>query len=219
VIAENSEASSMPDSNNIHELQERVASSRDLIKKQVTFACRKYNPSPEKVKDLTSEIILFLLVEDCRHQKTYDPAKGKFGTWLQQVVNRYVSHHFQRTHPTEPLEDILINSLCFAPTQEYELLRKEQLALIYNEIEKLSHHNQGIAYLKLREVPSEEIARHLKIKIASVEREWRVIKTTLVHHLAVEWQSKGVIPGEKFCNIFNNFIRFLSVKTYMLYES
>ena len=181
----------MPDSNNILELQERVANSRDLIKKQVTFVCRKYNSCPEEVKDLTSEIILYLLVEDCRHQKTYDPAKGKFSTWLQVVVNHHMSHYFQRLHPIEPLEDILLDNLRYSPTQEHEILRKEQLALMYEEIEKLSTHHQVIAYSKLREISSEEIAQHLKIKPTSVEREWRVIKIELVQSVAKGKERKG----------------------------
>ena len=183
----------MPDSNNVHELQELVINAQVIIKKDVGFACRKYNHGapPDEVEELTEQINLLLLEDDCRRLKTYDPAKAKFSTWLQQVANHHVSQYFRKQPQPEPIEELPENQLSVAASQEYELLRKEQLALIYNEIEKLSHHNQVIAYLKLREIPSVEIARHLKIKTGSVEREWRVIKTTLVHHLAVEWQSKA----------------------------
>jgi hypothetical protein len=50
---------------------------------------------------------------------------------------------------------------------------------LYAEIDKLSLHDQTIAWMKLCEVPDEEIAKELNIKPASVGREWRVIQTKL----------------------------------------
>lgn len=191
------------------ELQLFVATLHDELLTMVGYACRKYKyaATTDTIPELTEEVKFLLLENDCHRLRTYSATKSKFSTWLNKVVEHHVIHYFQRLHPTESLEDILLNTLGYAPTQEQELLRKEQLALMYEEIEKLSQHNQVIAYLKLREVPSEEIAQHLNIKAASVEREWRVIKTTLVCHLAVEWQSKAkqskvMIRLKKLCKSF-----------------
>ncbi len=162
----------MPDSNKIHELQERVANSRDLIKKQVTFVCRKYNSCPEVVKDLTSEIILFLLVEDCRHQKTYDPAKGKFPTWLRQVIRIHVVHHFQKKIHSETIDDISENQLRIAASQERELLMKERQALLHEAISQLTPHDQRIARFKLNDATDQEISQAIKITVRSLQREW-----------------------------------------------
>ncbi len=171
----------MPDSNDLETLQAQVADTRAQITIAVRFACRKYNQGapPEEVEDFTDDIVKLLLEADCRKLRTHDPSKASFKTWLQSVVNHQVSHQLQKNHPAEPLEDELLNTLSYPPTQDQDLLWKERHAMLEDAIDKLSLHDQRIARLKLQEVPDEEIAQELNIKPASVGREWRVIKTNL----------------------------------------
>lgn len=171
----------MPDSNDLETLRLRVANARAQITIAVQFACRNYNHGapPAEVEDFTEDIIKLLLEDDCRRMQTHDPTKASFNTWLQHVVNHHVSHQVQKNHSAESLEDELLNTLRYAPTQENELLQKERQVMLKDAIDKLSLHDQRIARLKLREVSDEEIARELNIKTASVGREWRVIKTKL----------------------------------------
>lgn len=178
----------MPDSNDLETLQARVADARAQITTAVRVACRNYNHGapPEEVEDFTDDIIKLLLEDDCRRFRTHDPSKASFNTWLQHVVNHHVSHQLQKNHSAEPLEDELLNTLCYPPTQENELLRKERRAMLEDAIETLSLHDQRIARLKLQEVPDEEIAQELNIKASSAGREWRVIKTKLAQIMANE---------------------------------
>ena len=171
----------MPDSNDLGTLQALVTDARAQITTAVRVACRNYNHGapPEEVEDFTDDIIKLLLEDDFRRMQTHDPSKASFNTWLQHVVNHYVSHQLQKNHPAESLEDELLNILSYPPTQENEMLWKERQAMLYTAIDKLSLHDQQIARLKLREVPDEEIAQELNIKASSVGREWRVIKTKL----------------------------------------
>ena len=139
----------MPDSNNIHELQERVINSRDTIKQDVIFACLKYNHGcapPETVEELTEEIIFLLLEGDYHRLKTYDPTKAKFSTWLQNVVNHHVSNHYQKQPHNEPIEDLPENQLCIAASQEKELLMKERQTLLREAIYQLTPHGQRISH-------------------------------------------------------------------------
>ncbi len=168
----------MPGSNNIHELQELVANSRDIIGKTVIFACRKYNHgAPDEVEELTEQIIVRLLEDGCHRLNTFDPAKAKFSTWLQNVVNHHVSHYYQRNPCTGPIEDLPENQLCVAAPQEKELLTKEQQALLQQAINQLTPHDQCIARLKIGGATDEEIAQEMKVKIRSVQQEWaRIFK-------------------------------------------
>lgn len=171
----------MPDSNEPKTLQAHVADAHAHITTAVRFACRKYNHGapPEEVEEFTEQITVLLLEQDCRRMQTHNPSKASFKTWLQQVVNHHVSRQLQKNRPAESLEDELLSTLSYPPAQEKELLRKEQRTILENVIDKLSLHDQRIARLKLSEVPDEEIALDLNIKVASVGREWRVIKTKL----------------------------------------
>jgi RNA polymerase sigma factor (sigma-70 family) len=174
------EASQMPDSNELETLTALVENSRAPIRKAVRIACRKYkyNATPEEIEDFTEQIIVLLLEDDCRKLRTYDSSQATFPRWLQQVVNHDVGRQLQKNHPAESLDDYLL-TLSYAPQQEKELRRKEERAILYAEIDKLSLHDQRIARMKLRDVPDEEIAKELNIKPASVGREWRVIQTKL----------------------------------------
>ena len=185
----------MPDSNDLETLQARVTDARAQITTAVRVACRKYkhNATPEEIEDFTEDIIKLLLEDDCRKLRTHDPGKALFKTWLQHVVNHEVSHELQKKRPAESLEEQLLNTLSYAPTQEKELLRKERRAMLEDAIDTLSLHDQRIARLKLREAPDEEVARELNIKPASVEREWRVIKTKLKQIVTDGAQSKAKI--------------------------
>ncbi len=171
----------MPDSNDLKTLQARVADARAQITAAVRFGCRKYkyNATPEEIEDFTEDIIKLLLEDDCRRFRTHDPDKASFKTWLQHVANHNVGRQLQKKHPAASMEEQLLNTPSHAPTQEKELLRKERRVILEDAIDKLSLHDQRIARLKLREVPDEEIAQELNIKVASVGREWRVIKTKL----------------------------------------
>jgi RNA polymerase sigma factor (sigma-70 family) len=193
----------MPDSNELETLIAMAENSRAQIAKAVRIACWKYNynATPDEIEDFTEQIIVLLLEDDGRKLRSYDASKGAFATWLQSVVNHDVSRQLQKNHPAESLDDYLL-TLSYAPKQEKELLRKEERAILYAEIDKLSLHDQKIARMILLEVPDEEIAKELNIKAASVGREWRVIQTKLKQILTDGAQSKAVMPHEKFCKFF-----------------
>jgi RNA polymerase sigma factor (sigma-70 family) len=221
------EASQMPDSNELETLTALVENSRARIRKAVRIACRKYKHSalPDEIEDFTEQIIELLLEDDGRKLRSYDASKGTFATWLQSVVNHDVSRQLQKNHPAESLDDYLL-TLSYAPQQEKELLRKEERAILYAEIDKLSLHDQTIARMKLRDVPNEEIAKELNIKPASVGREWRVIQTKLKQILtdgaqskakqSKAKQSKALTRFEKFASFFRFDIRFFPASDYKL---
>lgn len=183
----------MPDSINLKTWQSLVANFHTQITTAVRSACHTYHhvPLAQEVEELTEQIIVLLLMDDCHKVQTFDPNKASFNTWLQHVVNHHVSRQLQRNHPSEPLEGELLKTLSYAPTQEKELLRKERLRILKATINKLSQHDQVIARSKLCEVSKEEIAKELSINPASVEREWRVIKTKLGQIVTNGWQSKA----------------------------
>ena len=143
----------MPDSNfdfataSTVELQLFIATLHNKIIVMVGCACRKYKrfASPDKISDITQEVTCLLLKNDCHALRTYYAERSKFPTWLNTVVEHEVTRDSQKAHPVEPLEDILSSMLRCAPTQEQELLQKERLALLYEEIKKLRPHNQSIA--------------------------------------------------------------------------
>ncbi|MBS1812175.1 MAG: sigma-70 family RNA polymerase sigma factor [Acidobacteria bacterium] len=170
----------MPDNNDSVPWQLFVENSRATIGKAVQLACRKYKhyPTPDEIEDFTAQIIVQLLDNDCQKLRTYDSRKAAFKTWLQTLINHHISRQLQRKHAAEPLEEYFL-MLSYAPKQENELLWKERRVILEAAIKTLSLHDQGIAYLKLREVSNEEIAQELNIKAASVGREWRVIKNKL----------------------------------------
>lgn len=186
----------MPDSNFTSDLEKFITASYADIFSAVSHACHNYQHGVTKaeLEDLTQELYLLLREDDCHKAKTFNPQKAKFTTWIQTVANHHVSHHFYQKHCTEkliePLEDILLNTLPATSNQEKELWSKEQHDLLDEAIHTLSPHDQTIARLKLREAPNEEIAKELHIKPASVDREWRVIKTKLTQIVSARVQGK-----------------------------
>ena len=206
----------MPDSNDFETAQSFVEKSRKDITAAVRFACwhHKYAATPQDIEDFTEQINLLLLAGDCRKLRTYDPTQASFTTWLQPVVNHDVGRQIQKLRRTESLEEELLNRLRYAPTQEKELLRKEERAILYAAIDKLSLHDQRIARLKLQDVSDEEIAKELNIKPASVGREWRVIKAKLKQIVTDGAQSKAKQSKAKqsyAMMLSENFASFFSI--------
>ena len=182
----------MPDSNFTSDLKKFIDDSYADIFHAVSYVRHKYNHGASKteIEDLTQSLIVLLLADDCHKIKTFDPQKAKFTTWLQMVANHHVSHHFQREHHNEPLEDILLNTLPAVSDQEKELWQQEQHDLLEEAVQMLSPHDQIIAPLKLGDAPNEEIVQELNIKLASINREWRVIKTKLTQIVRDRVQGK-----------------------------
>ena len=118
----------MPDSNFTSDLEKFITDSYAGIFSAVSHACHNYQCGVTKaeLEDLTQELYLLLREDDCHKAKIFNPQKAKFAAWLQTVANHHVSHHFQREHHNEPLEDILLNTLRDTSNQERELWQKEQ---------------------------------------------------------------------------------------------
>ena len=164
----------MPDSNQIYELQELVANSQACIKTNVIFACRKYNHGapPDEVEELTEQINLLLLEDDCRRLKTYDRSKAKFSTWLQNVVNYHASRYYQKHPHNKPIEELHENQFSVEASQENEILMNERRKLLEEAINQLTWHDQKIAQFKLNGTRDEEIALKMNVKIRSIQQEW-----------------------------------------------
>ena len=172
VIADNVEASPMPDSKSIQEWQEFIAESRAIIKTAVVNVYRKYNgyAPPDDVEELTEKIILLLLDHDCHKIQTYDPSKGDLKTWLPSVVRNSVWAFIEKKRKWDSLEETVAEKLMEQPKQELNIILQEQQIALTKEIEKLSEHDRRLILLIYNEMPIAEIAKRLKIKPDSVYR-------------------------------------------------
>ena len=187
----------MPDSNEREDLKLLVANSYEVITTTVQFACLNYNhgaPSDE-VEELRGQVIVLLLKDDCHRLKTYDPDKSSFNTWLQHVTNHYVSRYFQKQPPAEPLEDLPPDLFSYSPTQEKELLKKEQRTRLREDLHQLTPHDQHIARLKLSDATDQEIAQAMKIKPRSVQQEWSKIVRKLK---TIFKRGKKTLPNNQY---------------------
>lgn len=196
----------MPESKSIENPKQLIAEARVVIATEVPYACRKYNHGapPEKVEELSGQILLLLLEHDCRRLKTYDSGKAKLSTWLRRVVRNYVRNHFQKQPSHVPLEDLLESQISAASSQEKELLAKEERVLLGNAIKQLTPHDQQLAYLKLDGVSDQEIAQAMGVKPRSVQQEWSRIGKKLKTIMKKKGGGRqNLCRIERWCKIFS----------------
>ncbi len=87
------------------------------------------------------------------------------------------------------LEETVAEKLIEQPTQELNIISKEQRASLTSEITKLSEHDRRLILLICDEVPVAEIANQLKIKPESVHR---------MKHQIIQKIKAGIMGGVKY---------------------
>jgi RNA polymerase sigma factor (sigma-70 family) len=91
----------------------------------------------EEFDDLSQEIVLRLLEDDCRRLKSFK-GQALFETWLQIVANRHISNYLQRRKQTEPLDEVNPDSLTYLPSQDEEIAAAEEQELLLKAFRKLN---------------------------------------------------------------------------------
>lgn len=156
----------------------------------VAFAYRHYSNGyapPDDVEELTEEIIKLLLDHNCHRIKTYDPAKASLKTWLTPIVRHETWVFIKKKRTWDSLDETLAEKLMEQPTQELNLISKEQQIAMNKEIAQLSEQNRQLITLIREEFPVAEIAKQLNIKPESAHR----MKYEIIQKLRVKLNKNG----------------------------
>jgi RNA polymerase sigma factor (sigma-70 family) len=138
----------------------------------VRWACRRYHRFPDQsvIDDLTQEILVSLIKNDCHDLHTFDHRSSE-KTWLQIVVMHRVIRYFQSQKPTESLEGLPIDRLpSQPPSQDVTVLFKEREKLMDTARGELTMRERELWDLLREGMRDEEIAKRMRIKTKSVQR-------------------------------------------------
>jgi RNA polymerase sigma factor (sigma-70 family) len=91
----------------------------------------------EELDDLSQEIILRLLEDNCRRLASFK-GQSSFDTWLQIVVNHHISNYLQRRRQNESLAEVDSDSLTCLPSQDEEVAAAEKQKLLLKACCKLN---------------------------------------------------------------------------------
>lgn len=133
----------------------------------------------EEFDDLSQEIVLRLIEDDCRRLKSFK-GQASFETWLQIVVNHHISNCLRRWKPSEPLDGIDPDSLAYLPSQDEEIAAAEEQKLLLKAFCKLNVQELLLYQLWFfYELPPSKIAARVRTEVRVVYRS----KQTLVSKL------------------------------------
>jgi RNA polymerase sigma factor (sigma-70 family) len=139
----------------------------------VRWACRCYHRFPDQsvIDDLTQEILLSLIKNDCHDLHSFEHRSTE-KTWLQKVVLHRVGRYFQSQKPTESLEDLPNHEvLSQPPLQEEVVLLREWEEFLMTAHSELTKREQELWDLLRTAISDEEIAERMGIKTRSVQRK------------------------------------------------
>ncbi|MFN7946587.1 MAG: sigma-70 family RNA polymerase sigma factor [Blastocatellia bacterium] len=137
---------------------------------RLIYSKRQRHIREDLIEELSRQIILLLLEDNCRRLRTFDCRKSSFSTWLNRVIEHHVSHYLQKQKPDESLDDPVLDKLISPPDQEMKLITEEQRKILWIAIDALPSRQKQLISLVLEEVPNDEIARRMNLKLESVHR-------------------------------------------------
>jgi len=124
----------------------------------------------EEFDDLSQEIILRLLEDDCRRLNSFIP-QASFETWLQIVVNHHISNFLQRRRQNENLDEVDPDSLTYLPPQDEEIAATEKQRLLLKALSKLSEQELLLYQLCfIRELAPSMIAASFRDEVKVIYR-------------------------------------------------
>lgn len=148
-----------------------ISSCADVLRvTRLVYLKYRHHIHEDQVEELSRQIILLLLEDDFRRLRTFDSRKSSFVTWLNRVIEHYISHYLQSQKDDESLGDLLPDSLSYPPDQEANLITEEQRTILWSAIEGLPQRQKQLIRLVLEELPTGEIARRMDLKPESVYR-------------------------------------------------
>ncbi len=151
-------------------------------------------PTPDEIEDRRDEIAVLLLAGDCHRLKTFDPDKASLRTWLTNVVRNYVGDHLKHKRIWDSLEETLPEYLLEQPRQELNAITQEHLTAVIREVAQLSAWQQQLFALLWEELPAPEIAKRLKIKVASVHRMKHALFQKIRAGIEKKWGGANRVP-------------------------
>jgi RNA polymerase sigma factor (sigma-70 family) len=154
----------------------------------VRWACCCYHRFPDQsvIDDLTQEILLSLIKNDCHDLHSFEHRSTE-KTWLHVVVLHRVLRFFRSQKPTESLEDLPIDRLpSQPPSQEVIVLFKEREKLMNTARGELTKRERELWDLLRSGMRDVEIAKRMRIKIKSVQRRKHAVRKK-IRRLMEQW--------------------------------
>lgn len=149
------------------EFLKQVSDNQDIIHK----VCRMYADAPQDRQDLFQEVLL----NAWKGSKNYR-GEAKFTTWLYRVaLNTAITH--LRKESRNPVKESLTNQLASIPEKTIQV--NEQVAVMYEAINKLSSIDKALVLLYLDEYDHNEIGNMLGITANNVAVKLNRIKARL----------------------------------------
>ena len=140
------------------------------------YARYQHPMRPDELDDLSQQILLLLLEDDCRRLGSFR-CHSSFKTWLQAVVNHYVSNYLRRRKQNENLDEVDPDSLSYLPSQDEEVDAAEKQKLLLKAIGKLNEQELLLYQLYfVYELEASRIAASLKTEVRDIYKR----KQTLV---------------------------------------
>lgn len=149
------------------EFLKQVSDNQDIIHK----VCRMYADAPQDRQDLFQEVLL----NAWKGSKNYR-GEAKFTTWLYRVaLNTAITH--LRKESRNPVKESLTDQLVSIPEKILQV--NEQVAVMYEAINKLSSIDKALVLLYLDEYDHNEIGNMLGITANNVAVKLNRIKARL----------------------------------------
>jgi RNA polymerase sigma factor (sigma-70 family) len=183
----------------------------------VRWACRYYRRFPDQgvIDDLTQEITLSLIQNDCHALRSFE-YRSTEKTWLLRVVLHRVGRYFKSQYPTESLEEISIDSLpSQPPSQELMVLFKERERLLETACCKLTVRERMLWDFLRSGLSDKEIAEQMSTTSNAIyQSKYKLIKK--IQRL-IEWEEMQANRGEQEINICRE-VRFLDEMSLFLWR-
>jgi RNA polymerase sigma factor (sigma-70 family) len=144
----------------------------------VRWAYHRYNRIPDQgaIDDLTQEITLLLIQNDCHALRSFEHRSTE-KTWLLRVVLHRVGRYFKSQYPTESLEELPIDSLpSQPPSQETMVLFKEREKLLETARGKLTEREKRLWDFLHGGLSDKEIAKQMATTTNAIhQRKYKLI--------------------------------------------
>jgi RNA polymerase sigma factor (sigma-70 family) len=149
------------------------------ISATVRWACRCYHRFPDQgvIDDLTQEITLSLIQNDCHALRSFE-YRSTEKTWLLKVVLHRVGRHFKTQYPAESIEELPIDSMpSQPPSQEVMVLFKEREKLLEIALCKLTERERRLWDSLHNGLSYKEIAKQMSTTSNAIHQgKYKLIK-------------------------------------------